>query len=108
MTLLSFNTVTVGPPASITPTVLRVTTGTDATFMATEYNATSFPSYTWFFNGRFILNINPKYSGQFTRTLTILNAQESDAGNYTCEISVGRAGGQATGQFLVCEFTIII
>ena len=106
ITLLSFNTV--DPPASITRTVLRVTTGTDATFMATEYNATLSPSYTWFFNGRFILNNNPKYSGQFTRTLTILNAQESDAGNYTCGISVGRTGGQATGQFLVCEFTIII
>ena len=106
MTLLSFNTV--DPPASITPTVLRVTTGTDATFMATEYNATLFPLYTWFFNSRFIRSINPKYSGQFTRTLTILNAQESDAGNYTCEIIVGGASGQATGQFLVCEFTIII
>jgi hypothetical protein len=86
--------------------MLRVTTGSDATFMSPEYNAALFPQYTWFFNGDFIRASNPKYSGQFTRNLTIINAQESDAGNYTCEISIGGASGQATGQFFVCEFTI--
>ena len=101
---LSFNVV--DPPASIAPAVLKVTTETDATFMATEYNATLFPQYTWFFNGDFIRANNPKYSGQFTRNLTIINAQDSDAGNYTCEISIGAASGQATGQFFVCELAI--
>ena len=98
---LSFNAV--DPPASIAPAVLRVTTGSDATFMAIEYNAALFPQYTWFFNGDFIRANNPKYSGQFTRNLTIMNAQDSDAGNYTCEIIIGAASGQATGQFFVCE-----
>ena len=103
---LSFNAV--DPPASILPAVLRVTAESDATFMATEYSAALFPQYTWFFNDDFILGSNPKYSGQFTRNLTILNAQESDAGNYKCVISVGGASGQAIGQFFVCELTIII
>ena len=101
---LSLNVV--DPPASIAPAVLKVTTESDATFMATEYNA-DLLAYTWFFNGDFIRANNPKYSGQFTRNLTILNAQESDAGNYSCEFSVGRgASGQAIGQFFVCELTI--
>ena len=103
---LSFNAV--DPPASIAPAVLRVTTESDATFMATEYNAELFPQYTWFFNGDFIRVNNPKYSGQFTRNLIILNAQESDAGNYTCEISIGGASGQPIGQFFVCELTILL
>lgn len=64
------------------PPVLKVTIGSDATFMATEYDATLFPQYSWLFNSVFIRNNNPKYSGQFTRNLTILNAQEADAGNY--------------------------
>ena len=33
-----------------------------------------------------------------------MNAQESDAGNYTCVISIGGANGVALGQFFVCEF----
>ena len=36
----------------------------------------------------------------------ILNAQEADAGNYTCDIAVGGANGQPLGQLFVCEFTV--
>ena len=84
--------------------MLRVTTGSDATFMATEYDATLSPRYTWLFNDALIPSNNPKYSGQFTSNLSIRNPQESDAGNYTCDITVGGANGRPLGQLFVCEF----
>ena len=85
------------------PFTLKVTTGRDATFMATEYNATLNPEYTWFFNGGFIRSDPSKYSGRFSRSLTIINPQKADEGNYTCEVAIGGGNGEATGQLLVCE-----
>lgn len=85
----------------------RVTTGSGATFIATDYSALLIPQYTWFFNGSLIQPNNSKYLGQSTWNLTILNAQESDAGNYTCQISIGNLDSgqlQATGWLFVCEF----
>lgn len=86
--------------------MLRVTTGTDAVFMATEYNTTEqmSVSYTWNYNGKFFFDTPNQYSGQVTSRLTVINAQESDEGNYTCFIAIGGANGEATAQLFVCEF----
>ena len=86
--------------------MLRVTAGTDAVFMATEYNTTVYPSvnYTWNYNDSFISDTSNQFSGQNTSKLTIINAQESDGGNYTCFIAIGGASGEATAQLFVCEF----
>ena len=83
-----------------------MTAGSDATFIATDYNALMLtPQYIWSFNGRVIRANNMKYSGQLTWNLTIMNVRKSDAGNYTCEISIGGLdSGQAMGQLFVCEF----
>ena len=97
-------TFTVDPPLAITPPVLRVTTGSDALFMATEYITDLALDYTWFFNGRFFFNTPNEYSGQFTSNLTVLNAQESDEGNYTVEVFLGGAGGRVTAQLFVCKY----
>ena len=96
------------PPLAITPPVLRVTIGSDALFMATEYITDFRLDYTWFFDGRFFFNTPNEYSGQFTTNLTVLNAQKSDEGNYSVEVFIGGAGGRVTAQLFVCKSLIII
>ena len=87
-----------------------MTAGSDATFIATDYSALMIiPQYIWSFNGGVILPNNSKYLGQSTWNLTILNAQESDAGTYKCQISVESLNsGEATGQLFVCELKMLI
>ena len=96
------------PPLAITPPMLRVTTGSDALFMATEYITDFHLDYTWFFDGRFFFNTPNEYSGQSTTNLTVLNAQKSDEGNYSVEVFFGGAGGRVTAQLFVCKSLIII
>ena len=42
-----------------------------------------------------------EYSGQFTSSLTVLNAQKSDEGNYTVEVFLGGTGGRVATQLFV-------
>lgn len=82
------------------PSEARVTTGNDVTFMATDYIDAA---YEWFHNSAFIFNRPDKYSGEFTSKLTVMNAQESDEGNYRCNIILGGASAQPTAQLFVCK-----
>ena len=92
----------------MTSSILMVTEGNRATFTMTEYDETHSPSYEWFYDSVSISDSTEKYSGQFTASLTIMDVQKDDAGDYTCQVSVEGTIGGATAEVIVCEWKLYI
>ena len=90
----------------MTPSTLIVTERNSAIFTMTEYDETHSPSYEWFYDSVSISDSTEKYTGQFTTSLTVMDVQKEDAGNYTCQMSVEGTIGGATAELIVCEWML--
>ena len=99
-----FLSFTVATP-TVTPLEHRVTSG-QAGPVTFTVAMMSDSTYQWQFNDADIANVNNKYSGTTDSTLTVMNFEESDDGNYTCIVttSFGAAVPSQSAQLLVCKY----